>query len=371
MHGGHMHTAAYAVLLITTTLSGGQPWLDGVVSWLFLLAYAAIVLTFARQTFTEGSWHDAGFTALIAFLALFPGHLANLQWGWQVAVFICLFGVALTILALTRARLGWQHLLLALPAAALACFSFATAIALFPTALMLIALRRDCSLVRRGVMSLPWVAASILALLPYRNLPSAGAPADTATLALYALNFIGAGIARFATDIAPWLAFAAIASGSWAFARCDRQRECLPWLGLLLFACFAAILVAFGRATPFGSEHAFVTRYVSFSSLFWIGWTGLIACAYRSGLPVPVRIGVALVALLAIANGLHMVRKAAHMSAQSHTIATTIRATWPQVDRRLLGEIYFDQPDVAAQRLQGLQTMGFPPFDEPIGRSTP
>ena len=365
IHGGHMHTAAYAVLLLTTTLSGGQPWADGLASWLFLLAYAAIVLAFARETFADDSQRDNGLFALIAFLALFPGHLANLQWGWQVAVFICLAGVALTIFALTRAQLGWRHLLLALPAAGLACFSFATAIALFPTALILTALRRDCSWTRRAIMSLPWIAAGVLALLPYRHLPSTGAPADDAALALYALNFLGAGIARFATDAAPWLAFAAIVSGSWAFARCQGRRECLPWLGLLLFACFAAVLVALGRAAPFGSEHAFVTRYVSFSSLFWIGWTGLLACACRQGLPAPMRIAVALAALFAIANGLHMMRKAAHVSAQSHAIAATIRATWPQVDRDLLGRIYFDQPDVAAQRLQGLHAMGFPPFDKP------
>ena len=30
VHGGHMHTAAYAVLLATTALSHGQTWLDGV-----------------------------------------------------------------------------------------------------------------------------------------------------------------------------------------------------------------------------------------------------------------------------------------------------------------------------------------------------
>ena len=370
MHGGHMHTAAYVVLLVTTTLSGGQPWLDGVVSWLFLLIYAAVVLAFARETFAGSSRRDSGFTALVALLALFPGHLANLQWGWQVAVFLCLAGVALTIFALTRARLDWRHLLLALPAAALAYFSFATAIALFPTALILVALRRDCSLARRAAMALPWVAASVLVLLPYRDMPTADSSLGVTTLALYALNFLGAGIARFATDLAPWLAFAAMASGAWAYARCHRQRDCLPWLGLLLFAGFAAVLVALGRAAPFGSEHAFVTRYVSFSSLFWIGWTGLVACAYRDRLPAPMRIGVALVALFSIVNALHMIRKAERVSAQAHATATTIRTNWPQVDRRLLGEIYFDQPEIAAQRLEGLHAMGFPPFDTPADPSS-
>lgn len=213
-------------------------------------------------------------------------------------------------------------------------------------------------------MALPWIAASVLALLPYRAIPSTGASLDLAMLALYALNFVGAGIARFATGLAPWLAFAAIASGAWAFARCQRQRESLPWLGLTLFACFAAVLVALGRAAPFGSEHAFVTRYVSFSSLFWIGWVGLVGGAWRTNPPMPMRIGVAVVALFAIANALHMIRKAEHVSTQAHVTAATIRASWPRVDRRLLGEIYFDQPTIAAQRLDRLHALGLPPFDQ-------
>src|SRR3982750_1724891 len=40
IHGGHLHTAAYAVLLVTTRLSGGEPWLDCLTSWVLLLGYA-------------------------------------------------------------------------------------------------------------------------------------------------------------------------------------------------------------------------------------------------------------------------------------------------------------------------------------------
>ena len=140
-HGGHLHSAAYAVLLVTTAVSGGQPWLDCMVSLALLLAYAAVVLSIARDSLAAAprtGWLVVGF-------ALYPGHLANLQWGWQVAVFLCLLGVVVAIRALSAGSLTWQRQAVALAGAAVAYASFATAIALIPAALTLIALRGELS----------------------------------------------------------------------------------------------------------------------------------------------------------------------------------------------------------------------------------
>jgi hypothetical protein len=101
--------------------------------------------------------------------------------------------------------------------------------------------------------------------------PFAEKPLQALECAVYVLNFLGAGIARFAADLAPWAAAFALASAPWLFVRGRAQTGVLSWLGLLLFAVFAAVLTALGRSAAFGSEQAFVTRYVSFSSLFWIG----------------------------------------------------------------------------------------------------
>lgn len=97
-HGSHVHAPAYAVLLALT-------------------GYAALFLGVTRKSLAANgaeAWHLA-----IIFFALFPGHLANLQWGWQVAVFISLGGVAVMILALTRRQLSWHLNIAALAAAAL------------------------------------------------------------------------------------------------------------------------------------------------------------------------------------------------------------------------------------------------------------
>ena len=76
----------------------------------------------------------------------------------------------------------------------------------------------------------------------------------------------------------------------------------------------------------------------------------------------PIRASVWLVALLSVANALHMSRKAERLAERTQAIADTVRATWPAVDAALLGEIYFDQPTVARERLERLHALGFAPF---------
>ncbi|MBO9664293.1 hypothetical protein [Dokdonella sp.] len=367
IHGGHVHTAAYAVLLVTTCLSQGHPWLDGAASWLLLLGYAAIAMRLARDSVDVSTRRGFALTLLIVLLALFPGHLANLQWGWQVAVFLCLFGTIATIRCLTRPQLSASGLLAAAAATLLALASFATALALVPTAVLLISLRKDWSLRKRCAASLPWLAGGIAIAWLYPAAPAVNDVATPLSLLLYVLNFLGGGIARFATPLAPWLAFAGLISGVAAAWSLRLRRDSLPWLGLFVFAIVAAGLTAFGRAAPFGADHAFVTRYVSFSSTFWLGWAGLVGCALTAATRVPAaaRIFVWTIALFAVVNALHMVKKAGGVATRTESMARTIRDSYPQVDRSLLAEIYFDQPDVALERLRRLYEWGFPPFDEP------
>ncbi len=365
VQGGHLHTAAYAILLATTRLSGGRTWLDGLTSWLLLLGYAGVILHFTRARLANDSRIGTGMAVLIAFLALFPGHLANLQWGWQVAVFLCLSATVVVIAALTRPALSWQHLFVAVLATLLAGLSFATAVALIPTAVCVLALRVDQSPSRRLAFALPWLGGFLWLALAGRELTASIAPAATSQLVAYTLNFLGAGIARFATDLAPWLALAALAScvPAWLVAR--RQLAVLPWLGLVVFAVAAALLAAIGRAGAYGSDQAFATRYISFSSMFWIGWSGLVGCALATlqrTLKI-VRIAVGLVALMASLNALHLIKKAHGVSERTQAIATRIRRTYPNIDRALLAEIYFNRPDVARSRVESLHQLGFAPFD--------
>lgn len=362
IHGGHLHSAAYAVLLLTTWCSGGQPWLDCVASWILLVAFAAIV----RRVSSLALPGDVAlrWPLAILLLALYPGHLANLQWGWQVAVFLCLVGVALVVANLCAVTLdGWRNLA-ALAGAVLAWLSFATGIGLVPLALLLLAARHDLPWRRRMLLALPWLLLAIPVGGSELARANSGDPLPRVpALALYALDYLGAGVARFATDVAPWLALAAIGTGVHAFARLRRERIALYWAGFAGFAMFAAVLTALGRAAPFGAEHAFVTRYVSFSSVFWIGWFGLMALAHRAGAVRRWQSAlVVLVAVSAVGNAVQMIGKAGKLGASSRATAAHIRASWPNVDDATLRAIYFEQPGVARERLQRLHDWSYAPF---------
>jgi hypothetical protein len=361
IHGGHLHAAAYAVLLLTTWLSDGQPWLDCVASWGLLVVFAAIVARVAREALPD---IGVRWRAAILLLALYPGHLANLQWGWQVAVFLCLVGAALVVVNLCSARLDAWHNLAALAGAVLAWLSFATGIGLVPAAVLLLAARHDLPWRLRFQLAWPWLLLAIPVLGSELARTHSTDPFPRAPeLAIYVLDYLGAGVARFATDLAPWLALAAICTGVHAFVRLRHERIALYWAGFAAFAVFAAVLTALGRAVSFGAEQAFVTRYVSFSSVFWIGWFGLMALAHRAGMVRRWQSAlVVLVVVFAVANALQMIGKAGRLGASSRETAAHIRAAWPDVDDTTLRAIYFEQPDIARQRLQQLHDWSYAPF---------
>ncbi len=361
--GGHIHTAAYAVLLVAAKVSSGRPWLADTVSWLLLLASAGIILYFIRATFSFNNRARVAMASAMVFLALYPGHLANLQWGWQVAVFLCLLGAITVIWSLTRPRLTAWHDFIALAGAALACTSFATGLAVFPVALLLIAIRHDVSIRRRLFFAAPWVLACAGIALVYRRFATPAEAHDVWGELHYLLNFIGAGIARLTTDVAPWLALVGIGLAAWAAWRNRREPTCLPWIGLAAFGLLSGVLVALGRGPELGPEQAFASRYVSFSILFWLGLFGMLCCIHVSEPSRRLRVAMIVIAVFAFGNALQLSSRARHISIRTRVTAQTIRDTWPHVDRGLLGKIYFNQPQVAYHRLKLLHAWGYAPFD--------
>jgi hypothetical protein len=367
IHGGHLHSAAYAVLLATTRISGGSTWLDVATSWLLLLGYAAVIMRIARNSLDPDSGVGRAVSLLVVFLALYPGHLSNLQWGWQVAVFMCLLAMVESIRRVTLdAPTVWGNIS-ALVLAMIASASFAIGVAVIPTVLILLLFRRDLRLRARLELAFPWMLLLVAVSLVFIRRDAPRIPIST-DLARYVLNFIGAGIARSAGDIAPVLAAGAIASGVWAIIRLRDDRRALPWAGFFMVVLGSAFLVAFARLPTFGPDQAFVTRYVSFSSLFWIGWAGLMtrACATLEASPRLMRVQrsvLAVVALLFVVNAVHLARKASRIAEHARIVAADIRRTWPDVPRPLLQEIYFDQAEVALQRIELLHRWRFAPFD--------
>lgn len=362
IHGGHLHAVAYAVLLATTDLSHGRTALDVVASWCLLVAYAGTVATLAARLVRARDASPAAML-LVVFLAAYPGHLANLQWGWQVAVFACLAGAAGAIALLAAPVFTPMRGIVALVCAACAFASFAIGFATFPVGAVVLAARRDLATRARAAWVGVWLAAAATAAgLLHRD---GGHAHDAFAITLYALNFLGAGIARYATAVAPWLAALALASGVSVAWSLRSRSDALAWTGLFLFGAASALLTAYGRAADYGADQAFATRYASFSSVFWIGWLGLVALSARTMPRFARTANVAVMALAAFAlfGAAHFMKKAAGVAAHAQATADTIRRTYPDVPSPLLAEIYFDQPDVARARLERLHAWGLAPFD--------
>ncbi|MGB4859977.1 MAG: hypothetical protein WBP11_11715 [Dokdonella sp.] len=366
-NGAHVLTIPYLSMLATVSLGNGSTWPDGVASWLAMVATAVIVI---RVALREMPIHGARSPWLVlVLLALYPGHLSNLQWGWQVQIFSCLLGAVAAIALLSAASTSTTRMIGALTAAVIAGLSFGASIVLLPIALFLIALRTDMRWPRKAAWSLPWLILGLLATLPY--LQGIGSTADPHSITLfeichYTLNFIGSGIARFATDLAPWLALVAIVSALDAWLKLARNQRGSAWLGFLLFGIGTALITAVVRVGPFGADQAFAQRYISFSALFWLGWYGLLLKALPHVTPFRRRIYSGLMgicAVLLVANALHLIRKAAITHERGVATVNTIANTWPNVDEKVLRAIYFDQPEAARERLELLHRFGFAPFN--------
>lgn len=368
--GSHFHSAAYAVLLLTTWLSGGRPWLDCVVSWVVFAAMAWALIALARMGWRDQHPGRFWWGALL-LLVFHPGHLANLQWGWQVAVFISLFGAVMPIYLASRARVTHPGNFTGVLMASMGVLGFTTTLAVFPVVVALLVARTDEPVARRASLVMPWVvAAAVLAcwLTMARNAAFAAPGLDV--LLLYVLNYLGSGVLRLASSLAPWWAAMALAVAlptAWKTRRDVRAR---PWLALMAFAVGCALLTAIGRAGPFGAEHAFVIRYVSFAILFWIGWLGLMVLAWQGSGKTwshAIRPLLVLTAVFALANGIHMTKKAVVVRERAVSFAALIRQQYPNVDAAVMSQAYEGRAAVAQPRLGQLRERRFAPFVQEEG----
>jgi hypothetical protein len=340
---------------------------------LLLCLYAFVLCVICKNTLRLDDGKTRTAAVLVVFLALYPGHLANLQWGWQVAVFLCLFGSVLAIYRLSGKELGASANLIALLGAALAFLSFGTALVLVPIALLAIAARRELSIVKRIGFAVPWLVCGLTAsyatrsavglLTQYKNASMGNLAAQLWLVVHYTLNYLGSAIARFSMVSAPWLALLAILYGLAAIYVLRDRRAAWPWIGLLLYGALSALLTALGRADE-GEAQAFAGRYVSFSSVFWVGWVGLVTIALQTTEKKPLTwLPVWLVGACALINAVSIAKEAEQVGEGARAQAATLCATYPNIDRTMLEGMHYAGADAARERLRVVHALGFPPFD--------
>jgi hypothetical protein len=282
-HPGHWHAITYMIILPLAQLTNWQTLPEILVSLGFSLATFFLLYRLTCRNISNlpesKKWL---LPSIIAFFIFSLDQAGNWLWGWQMAIFMNVFGTALCIYALTLPALKIHHLFLAIAGTLLAIYNFSTGMVLLPMGFLLILLHGNSNKVIKIIFLSIWSIISLL--ITYHFLISIGAYDKSALnspdfslshFSLYSLNYLGGSIARYAEDIAPILVLLASAVGGWSLKIIRTTSSCsfhqiLPFLALILYGILCATLTAFGRA-EWDTDQAFASRYISFSNLFWIG----------------------------------------------------------------------------------------------------
>jgi len=358
LHGNHWHASGLFIKLLLAKLTGMGHWAESLGSVLIAgLGFLALARILSR---TLEHWDVTGRRTVVwvfGLAALFYFSLdqaGNWLWGWQISVFINLAGALWMVERLTAGPPRVSNTVLAAIAAALAIYAFATGWALIPIGLALLVLSGAHRTWTGRTALLIWIGLAVLIFIHYGVAISAreldgvqsGLPrgTDLSTmlgLVHYSINFLASPVVRFARDVSVpifFLGIGLLAWSVWEFYKLDHTRlwqGIAPILALAAYSGGAAILTALGRWESYGVKQAFVSRYISFGSFFWIAVFVLvvIAMASRKSRSHRTQIGVlGLLFVLKIGNMPSVVQKTVSLSSDIRASSVIIAAHYPDVD---------------------------------------
>jgi hypothetical protein len=214
-----------------------------------------------------------------------------------------------------------------------------------PVGLVLMLVHGGASAERRVLFALVWAtltgAVCLAFIFAQRAEPYGGGfdagdlarPDFAVFLVLFKLNYLGAAMTRFASDLVVPVALTGlvgVGACAAALVRGGVQWRALT-IPLALCACGvgAGVLCALGRY-DFGPDQGGNARYISFATTFWLG-AALLALATLPRLEgKPARNALiavcALLALLKIGNSIQSAVKHARISREVAAVAETMRA---------------------------------------------
>jgi hypothetical protein len=347
IHGGHWHGAAYALLLPLARLTHWSQLVEALLSLAFIAATCALLLHIASR-FMRDAAPEARLTPLAivaAYLTFSLDQSGNMLWGFQVSVFVSVFGAALCLAALLADRLNFIAFALALIGLGVSVGSYATGFALIPVGLALIAARPEIGAPARVGYLVVWASCgavlSFAFLEAQRVAPFGGGfdpgtlttPAFAAYLAQFELVYLGAAIARLTTSLiipVAVLGLVFVAASTFLAARRGVSFRALATpLALCAFGIGAGLLCGLGRF-DLGAGQGGNGRYFSFSNFFWLG-VAMLAFALIAQTKLKVTRGVliavlSLLALLKVASGVQSAVKATRLPGEIAAVADTMRA---------------------------------------------
>ncbi|MEM7459490.1 MAG: hypothetical protein AAF331_08495 [Pseudomonadota bacterium] len=319
LHGNHWHASGYAVLLGLADVTAMRHWAESLASVLFAgLGFVALARILNRSLEHWQVPHAALWLFGVAALLLFSlDQAGNWLWGWQVAVFINIAGTLWTIERLSAGPPTLARTSVAVFATGAAIYAFGTGWVLLPIGYGLL-LQQSAWRTRTGQISLfVWTLLSALLLWHFslalnastaaysvRALPNLSDPMTWAGLLHYTLNFVASPIVRFARDSSvpvSLIGLVLIAWSVWTLRRVDKKHVwsgAAPFLAMAAYSLGSGLLTALGRLEMFGVKQAFVSRYITFGSLFWMAVFGLTILAIIRTRPRKYRGVIALLGLL-------------------------------------------------------------------------
>lgn len=291
LHGNHWHASGYVILLGLSKWTGMSHGLESAASVAFAcLGFIALVRILWRSMALLNVPSAAAWVIGVSAFFLFSlDQSANWLWGWQVAVFINLAGALWVIERLTAGPTTIGKTFIAAVACAVSVYAFGTGWVLIPIGFTLLFVQRSHSPGQRRAALAIWAALTGLLLCHFWLALNDVAAAYTTSsipnfldlgtwigLLHYTLNFVASPIIRFARDsalIAMVIGFGVLL---WSLRtirvtrKWQNEQAVSPFLALAAFSLGSGLLTAIGRWEAFGVQHAFVSRYISFGSFFWI-----------------------------------------------------------------------------------------------------
>jgi hypothetical protein len=277
-------------------------WMSMILSVVSFGAQAAMLRRGERQSTEEErrrgciqAWALPGVAVLLFSVVQWE----NWLWGFQMAVFLNMTAVIVTIALLTRPVLGWGHYLAGLVLTIVASYSFANGLVLWPIGLVLLLLNREAGTpttsVRVSVWALVGVLTWVLYFTDYRSTPHpriAYSSIDSWVEYIdYVMTYLGSPLSfgrrslGFVFGLGGLLLLFATVRNL-IFKETTAVDQISPALGLGGYALGSALVTGFGRSA-FGGEQALTSRYTSVSVLFWIALLMLQFALFRASAAPP------------------------------------------------------------------------------------
>lgn len=371
LHGNHWHASGYAVQLGLSGFTDMAHWAESLASIVIAtLGFVALIrmLQYSMDLLSV-SYAEAWAFGLSAFLFFSLDQSANWLWGWQVAVFINIAGALWTIERLSVPPITIINTLLAAIAASMAIYGFGTGWALIPVGFALLLLRGALRSTIGCICLMIWSAMTGLLLLHFFLALTAGAASYGAQslpdltqfqswkgLFEYTAHFLASPIVRFARDSAVLTTIFGTGVLFWALLKLhavDHRaawRATLPFLAMAAYAFGSGFLTALGRWEAFGIHQAFVSRYITFGTFFWIAIFAITIFAiaktnHRTHKRTFSVLGLLLV--LKIANQPSVIIKQIELSQEIAQSARELASAYPEITAEMYAVLH-----APAQRIE-------------------